>query len=157
VLSTGQGKFSWSILKQPAIKFRIAALVLTGIQAVFDKKIIQNSDLSMAFVSWCVFGAIFSYILCLLNGIKPGYYLKGMTRAIAGKYLFLCASIALMTASTNYAFKHMPVGEALALFQISILISVFLGYRIFREEGLIKKLIGSVIMIAGSLFILLFK
>ncbi|HLO79939.1 MAG TPA: EamA family transporter [Chitinophagaceae bacterium] len=157
VLSTGQGKFSWSILKQPAIKFRIAALVLTGIQAVFDKKIIQNSDLAMAFVSWCTFGALFSYIICLLNGVKPQYYFKGMNRAIAGKYLALCASIALMTASTNYTFKNMPVGEALALFQISILISVFLGYKIFQEQGLIRKLIGSVIMIAGSLFILLFK
>jgi hypothetical protein len=51
----------------------------------------------------------------------------------------------------------MPVGEALALFQISILISVFLGYQVFREGGLIKKLAGSLIMIAGSLFILLLK
>ncbi len=157
VLSTGQEKFSWAILKQPAIKFRIAALVLTGIQAVFDKKIIQSSDLTMAFVSWCVFGALFSYIICLLNGINAGYYFRSMTRPIAWKYLALCASIALMTASTNYSFKNMPVGEALALFQISILISVFLGYKIFQEGGLIKKLVGSVIMITGSLFILLFK
>jgi drug/metabolite transporter (DMT)-like permease len=157
VLSTGQHKFSWSILKQPAIQFRIAALILTGIQAVFDKKIIQNSDLTMAFASWCISGAIFSYFICLLNSVKPAYYFRGMSRPIAGKYLVLCASIALMTASTNYSFKNMPVGEALALFQISILISVFLGYKIFQEQGLIRKLVGSAIMIAGSLFILLFK
>jgi uncharacterized membrane protein len=157
VLSTGQAKFTWSILGQPAIKFRIAALVLTGIQAVFDKKIIQSSNLELAFVSWSVFGSIFSFIICILNSVKPGINLKGMDRAIAMKYLVLCACIALMTLSTNYTFKNMPVGEALALFQVSILISVFLGYKVFQEGGLAKKVIGSVIMIMGSMFILLLK
>jgi uncharacterized membrane protein len=157
VLSTGLEKFSWDLLKQPAIKYRIAALILTGIQAVFDKKIIQNSNLELAFVSWCVFGAFFSFIICLLYNIKPGHYSRSIDRSIAAKYLALCAAIALMTASTNFTFKSMPVGEALALFQISILISVFLGYKVFQEGGLVKKLIGSLIMIAGSLFILLLK
>lgn len=157
VLSTGQEKFSWSILKQPAIRYRMAALVLTGIQAVFDKKIIQSSNLELAFVSWCVFGALFSWLICIISHVKPSDYFRGMDSNIVIKYLALCAAIALMTASTNYSFKKMPVGEALALFQISILISVFLGYQIFREGGLIKKLAGSVIMIAGSLFILLLK
>lgn len=157
VLSTGQEKFSWSILKQPAIRYRMAALVLTGIQAVFDKKIIQSSNLELAFVSWCVFGALFSWLICIANHVKPADYFRGMDRNIVLKYLALCAAIAIMTASTNYSFKKIPVGEALALFQISILISVFLGYHLFEEGGLIKKLAGSVIMIAGSLFILLLK
>lgn len=157
VLSTGQEKFTWSILKQPAIKYRVAALVLTGVQAVFDKKIIQNSNLELAFVSWCVFGAFFSLIICLINNVKLSQYFRSIDQNVTLKYLALCAAIALMTASTNYCFKNMPVGEALALFQISILISVFLGYSIFQEGGLIKKLIGSVIMIIGSLFILLMK
>jgi drug/metabolite transporter (DMT)-like permease len=157
VLSTGPGEFSWSILKQPAIKFRLAALVLTGIQAVFDKKIIQHSNLELAFVSWCVFGALFSFLICIVFRVSIGTCLQSIDPAIASRYLVLCLSIALMTASTNYVFKHMPVGEALALFQISIIISVFLGYRIFSEQGLVKKLIGSAIMITGSLFILLMK
>jgi drug/metabolite transporter (DMT)-like permease len=157
VLSTGSGKFSWSIMKQPAIRFRLAALVLTGIQAVFDKKIILHSNLELAFVSWCVFGAFFSFLICLVFSVSIGTCLRTIDPAIAARYLLLCFSIALMTASTNYVFKHMPVGEALALFQISIIISVFLGYRIFREQGLVKKLIGSGIMIIGSLFILLMK
>ncbi|HSF45417.1 MAG TPA: EamA family transporter [Chitinophagaceae bacterium] len=157
VLSTGPGKFSWSILKQPAIRFRLAALVLTGIQAVFDKKIIQHSNLELAFVSWSVFGAFFSFLICLVYKVNIGNCFHSIDPAIATRYLFLCLSIALMTASTNYVFKHMPVGEALALFQISIIISVFLGYQVFNEGGLVKKLIGSCIMITGSLFILLMK
>jgi drug/metabolite transporter (DMT)-like permease len=157
VLSTGTGKFSWSVFRQSAIRYRMAALVLTGIQAVFDKKIIQHSNLELAFVSWCVFGAIFSFFICILFRVRIGYYLRNIDWGIASRYLLLCLSIAVMTASTNYTFKKMPVGEALALFQVSIIVSVFLGYKIFREVGIVKKLIGSVIMITGSLFILLMK
>jgi drug/metabolite transporter (DMT)-like permease len=104
-----------------------------------------------------VFGAFFSLIICFLNYVKLTHYFRAIDGAIAVKYIALCAAIAMMTASTNYSFKYMPVGEALALFQISILVSVFLGYKVFQEGGLIKKLVGSAIMIAGSLFILLLK
>lgn len=51
----------------------------------------------------------------------------------------------------------MEVGYALALFQLSTIVSIFLGYRIFKEENIMKKLIGSVIMVAGSVMIILLK
>jgi hypothetical protein len=49
----------------------------------------------------------------------------------------------------------MPVGYALSLFQLSAIVSVLLGYRIFREKEIRKKRIGSIIMIAGSCIIIL--
>jgi drug/metabolite transporter (DMT)-like permease len=62
-----------------------------------------------------------------------------------------------MVVCTNYVFKNMQVGAGLALFQISILFSVFLGHHIFKEKGLFKKLVGSFIMIVGSLLIMFLK
>lgn len=155
VLKPENEKLTWSVINTPAIRFRFAALILTGIQAVFDKKIILSSDLEMAFVSWCVFGAIYSFVICRIYSVKIIEHISIMKLPVIVRYLALCTSIALMVASTNYTFKYIPVGEALALFQISILISVFLGYKIFQEQGLIKKVAGSVIMIIGSIFILL--
>ena len=155
VLKPENEKFTWSVINKPAIKFRFAALILTGIQAVFDKKIILSSSLEMAFISWCVFGAVFSFVICRIYSIKIIEHISTMKLPVIGVYLALCASTALMVASTNYTFRSMPVGEALALFQISILVSVFLGYKIFQEQGFIKKLAGSIIMIIGSLCILL--
>ena len=61
------------------------------------------------------------------------------------------------SSATNYVFDHMEVGYALALFQLSTIVSIFLGYRIFKEENITKKLIGSVIMVAGSVMIILLK
>jgi drug/metabolite transporter (DMT)-like permease len=51
----------------------------------------------------------------------------------------------------------MPVGYALSLFQLSTIVSVLLGHRLFQEKDIRKKLIGTAIMIAGSVIIILFK
>jgi drug/metabolite transporter (DMT)-like permease len=51
----------------------------------------------------------------------------------------------------------MPVGYALSLFQLSTIVSVFFGHRFFNEQDIRKKLIGSAIMIAGSVIIILLK
>ena len=72
-------------------------------------------------------------------------------------YFYLVLCIGTMQYTTNYVFDHMEVGYALALFQLSTIVSIFLGYRIFKEENITKKLIGSVIMVAGSVMIILFN
>lgn len=49
------------------------------------------------------------------------------------------------------------VGYALSLFQLSTIVSVLLGYRFFKERDIRKKLIGSAIMIIGSIVIIFLK
>jgi drug/metabolite transporter (DMT)-like permease len=51
----------------------------------------------------------------------------------------------------------MPVGYALALFQLSVILTVILGHKVFREEKLWQKLLGSAIMISGSIIIIILK
>ena len=60
-----------------------------------------------------------------------------------------------MQYSTNYVFSKINVAHALALFQLSTIISIFLGVNIFKEESLIKKLIASIIMIFGATLLIL--
>ena len=60
-----------------------------------------------------------------------------------------------MQYSTNYIFEKMNVAYALALFQLSSIVSVFLGANIFKEEGLQRKLIASIIMLIGACIIIL--
>lgn len=157
VLDNGNEKFSWKIFKQPAIQYRIAALFLTGIQAVTDKQVILLSNLKYAFAGWCVFGFIFSIPLFIFSGLTIKSQMKLLTGSMLIKYFFLAASIGVMVLCTNYVFKNMQVGIALALFQISILVNVFFGHHFFKELGLVKKLIGASIMVAGSILIILLK
>jgi drug/metabolite transporter (DMT)-like permease len=157
VLDTTEEKFSWKLLKQPAIQYRIAALILTGIQAVLDKKVIEHSNLHIAFAGWSIFGASFSFLFILFTKVSLKNEVKKINPAIAIKYLLLVVTVGIMLASTNYTLSNMPVGYALALFQLSILLTVILGHQFFNEQHLVKKLIGASIMIAGSVLIILLK
>lgn len=155
VLENDAGKFSWTIFKQRSIQFRIAALVLTGVQAVTDKQVILHSNLKFAFAGWCIFGFIFSIPLFLTSKVGFKNQIQQISTLGMLKYTGLVISIAIMVVSTNYAFMQMQVGAALALFQISILVSVLFGHHFFKEKGLVKKIAGSIIMVGGSLLIIL--
>jgi drug/metabolite transporter (DMT)-like permease len=157
VLDTTEERFSWAILKKSEIQFRIWAMILTAIEAVFIKKIIIVSSPTLAFVSWCWFGAIFSFLLLFAYRLDFKKELKKVDRSDLSKYALLVVCVGTMQFTTNYAFDHMPVGYALSLFQLSTIVSVLLGHRIFKELGIRKKLIGTAIMIVGSIVIILLK
>jgi drug/metabolite transporter (DMT)-like permease len=157
VLDTTEERFSWSLLKRADIQFRIWAMILTAIEAVFVKKVILASSTTLAFFSWCFFGAIFSFVLSLIYRINLRTEMLRIGSNHLLKYAFLIFCVGTMQFTTNYAFAHMHVGYALSLFQLSIIVSVLFGHRFFKEQDIRKKLIGSAIMIIGSVVIILLK
>ena len=131
-----------------AILYRFIALICSGSEAIFIKKIILATGSLNTFILWCLAGLIFSAIPVILSKQKPS--VRDM------KYqILLILAVGIMQLSTNFVFERMNVSYALALFQLSTLLSVFLGVNIFNEKNLKKKVIGSVIMIAGAIILLL--
>lgn len=158
VLDSTEERFSWKLLKKPEIQFRMWAMILTAIEAVFIKRVILASSTTLAFMSWCVFGALFSFIVLFFYKVRiPMEFKRTLKRQYLSKFLLLIGCIGTMQFTTNYAFAHMPVGYALSLFQLSIIISVIFGYQFFKEKDIRKKIIGSLIMIVGSVLIILLK
>lgn len=157
VLDTTEERFSWNLLRRPEIQYRLWAMILAAIEAVLIKKIILVSSVSVAFISWCVFGAIFSFLLLKIYRVRIKTEWMHINQSAILRYLALISCVGLMQISTNYALDHLQVGYALSFFQLSILLSVFFGYRFFQETDLRKKLLGSVIMIIGSVLIILLK
>ena len=155
VLDTMKERFSWSLLKNKEIQYRIWAMILTAIEAVFIKKVILYSSTIVSFIFWCWFGAFFSFVLLFFFKVRLIKEIKQVKLHHLLTYGFLVLSIGTMQYTTNYVFSHMNVGYALALFQLSTIISIFLGYRIFKEQNIKKKLLGAVIMIAVSVVIIL--
>ena len=131
-------------------------MIFTAIEAIFIKKVIQLSDVTTSFIMWCWFGALFSFILLLLFNVDKKEQLKKSNKSIAGIFLLQITCVGLMQLSTNYVFDNMDVSYALALFQLSTIVAVILGYLVFNEKKIGKKLFGSFIMITGSVIILLF-
>ena len=143
--------FSFSLLKRKDIQYRFFALILTGTEAAILKRIIIMSSVETCFIFWCLSGLLWSFFIIFILKRKIKLPEKELI-----KYLFLIAvCLGLMQYSTNYVFERMNVGFALALFQLSSVITVFLGYKFFKEENIIKKLTGTAIMLSGSVLIIL--
>lgn len=157
VLDTTKERFSIALLKKSEIQFRLWAMILTAVEAVFVKKVIVASSTTTAFMTWCYSGAFFSFVLLFIY--KPDFLkeIKKTDRVDVYKYIFLVICIGIMQLTTNYAIEHMDVGYALSLFQLSTIISVFFGYRFFQEQDIRKKLVGSAIMIIGSAVIIVLR
>lgn len=150
---------SYFILESPKallrkdIQYRIYALIFTAIEAVFIKKVIILSSIASSFIISSFLGAIFSY---LIMRILENEKLHIPTKKNSIMYISTTLCFAIMTFTTAYVFKYMNVGYALYLFQLSIILNVILGYKLFNEKNLIKKLLGSLIILIGSAAILIF-
>jgi drug/metabolite transporter (DMT)-like permease len=155
VLSTTKEKFSWAVFKRADIQYRLLAMLFAAVEAVLIKKVIIYSSPEVSFIIWCWFGALFSFIILLYQKsiiLDKQWSLTGLHFK---KYVMLIFCIGLMQFTTSYTFENMPVAYALALFQLSALVSVLLGHSYFKEEEVIKKLVGATIMVAGSALIIL--
>ena len=131
-----------------AILYRVIALICSGTEAVFIKKIILLCGANNCFILWGLSGLIFSSAFVLFSKHKP--VIKDY------KYqILLILAVGIMQYSTNFVFERMNVSYALALFQLSTLLSVFLGANIFHEKNFKKKIIGSLIMISGAVILIL--
>ena len=150
---------SYFILETPKaflrkdIQYRIYALIFSAIEAVFIKKVIILSSITTSFIISSFLGAIFSFIIMKLFTEKN---IKIPSKRHSIMYILTALCFGLMTLTTAYVFRYMNVGYALSLFQLSIIINVILGYKLFNEKNLLKKLIGSLIILIGSATIMIY-
>ncbi len=150
--------FSLVIFKQKDVQYRFFALFFSAIDALYLKKIIIATSADLAFVSWCLGGFLFSFIAFLYTqknaSFRPHFRIL---KKYKWYFLALGLSSGLMQLSTNYAFEGIQVSYALALFQISALVSVLFGVQFFEEKQLWRKLAGASVMVVGAVLIILFK
>jgi drug/metabolite transporter (DMT)-like permease len=58
-----------------------------------------------------------------------------------------------MQVTTLLTLGKLQVGYSLALFQLSTLITVYLGHRYFQERSIRRRLLGSLVMVIGAMLI----
>lgn len=151
IFDTVKEGFSFKLFKRKDIILRFCALFLTGAEAAVLKKIILISSPAECFILWCFSGFAFSLILVLLLKKK----LQPLFKKDLLSIFVIAVCLGLMQFSTNIVFEKLNVGLSLALFQLSSIIAIIFGYKVFKESHIVKKLIGAIIMIAGSCLILL--
>jgi drug/metabolite transporter (DMT)-like permease len=141
--------------RQRGVQFRFAALALSATEAIFLKKALLLSSPLITFIFWSILGLpIAATAILLLRGrrLKNEFV---VLRHHWRTYLWLATTTGVMQLTSLLTFGKLQVGYSLALFQLSTLISVFLGYRYFQEGQIRKRLVGSLIMAAGAALIVL--
>jgi drug/metabolite transporter (DMT)-like permease len=135
------------------VQLRFAALAFSATEAVFLKRAILHSSPMITFLFWSILGlpVAAAAVVILLRG-AVGQEMLRLGRHWR-TYLWLALTTGLMQATTLLTFGTLQVGYSLALFQLSTLISVFLGYRYFEERNIRRRLLGSAIMVAGAVLI----
>ncbi len=144
-----------SFFRERGIQFRLAALALSATEAIFLKRALLLSSPLTTFVFWSILGLpIAGAAMVLLRRRQLGNEVAVFHQHWP-TYLRLAIATGTMQLTSLLTFGKLQVGYSLALFQLSTLISVFLGHRYFQEGQIRKRLVGSAIMAAGAAMIVL--
>lgn len=148
-MKPGQNAFA-RFLTDRGVQFRLAALVLTAVEAVFLKLALVASSPLATFSVWSILCLAFVAPLA----VRFGNVNEGVRTAWASKRscLMLGVTTGLMQFSTIIVFSGFQVAAALALFQTSTLVSVVLGWHVFGEKNVAQRLCVT-LMVVGAMLI----
>lgn len=135
------------------VQYRVAALILSAIEAVFLKRALIASSPLATFAVWSVLSLVF---VAPLAG-RLGNVRAGVWNAWTSKWncLMLAITTGLMQLSTIVVFSGFQVAAALALFQTSTLVSVVLGWHVFGERNVARRFVGAIVMAGGAILIVI--
>jgi drug/metabolite transporter (DMT)-like permease len=135
------------------VQLRLAALGCSATEAVFLKRAQGYGSPATTFLAWVFLGVVPAALAAaLLLRSDLGPQLHRLRREWAS-YGALAITTGAMQLATLLVFRVMPVGYALALFQLSAVVSVLLGARYFAERSIGRRLAGSAVMVTGAALI----
>jgi len=148
-----RANLSW--WKEQGTLYRLLSLVMTACSSIFLKAASQEASPMHTFVAWAVTGAPVAIVcLKLFTPVRVEEIGQEMKKRFAS-FLWLGILFLVLQILTLYLFAMMKVAYALALFQLNALAHVFLGWKIFREKNILPRALGSAIMLAGAVILIL--
>jgi drug/metabolite transporter (DMT)-like permease len=136
------------------VQARFLSILLFSIGTVFLKGSLEHSGPLETLIFWSLFGLP---LILLANAFLTTERLADNIKNSQPHVLPIAATgltVFVMQYLTLVLLSQMLIAYALALFQLGMLLQVFLGYRIFNEPHVIRRLMASLVMIAGSLLVL---
>ena len=139
-------------VREPGVQLRFAALICSATEAVFLKRALIAASPLTAFLVWTVSCFALASVGAALR--RKGAVAE-LTRLVREwrTLLWLAVTTGVMQLTTLVTFGKLQVGYSLALFQLSALVTVYLGHRYFQERNIRRRLAGSAIMVTGAILI----
>ncbi len=144
----------WNLFRQRGVQYRFLSILLFSIGTLPLKNAVLSGGALATTLYWCLFGLPFSVVLYYWFGGKRLQVDWQTAKQHRSHFLWLGSFIFLMQYTTMLVFSQLLVAYSLALFQLSMVLQVFLGYRIFHEKHILRRLSACGVMIAGCLLVL---
>jgi len=142
------------LVLEKGVQYRFLSILLFSIGTLPLKQAVILGDVLATTVFWCLIGfplAIIAYTVFLKDKFKSDV---AQFKNNLAQFIYLGCLIFLMQYMTMIVFSQLLIAYSLALFQLAMVLQVFLGYRIFDEKHMVRRLAASMIMIVGSLLVL---
>lgn len=147
------GRALAALARDRGVRLRTLSLGMTALSAVILKAALAAASPAQAFIAWVLVNTPVAAGAWLLFGRRqPSWH---HLRTHAGALLLVALLFLLMQYFTLQVFARMHVAYALSIFQLSALLNVFFGYRVFRERHILQRALGSAIMIVGAAMLIL--
>ncbi|MBT3505067.1 MAG: EamA family transporter [Piscirickettsiaceae bacterium] len=135
------------------VQHRFLSILFFSVGTLPLKNAVIEGQALATTVFWCLFGFPLAIISYRLWSTKPMSTSKQLETALP-QILTLGSLMFLMQYTTMLVLESTLIAYSLALFQLSMVLQVFLGYRIFKEQNIRQRLVACLIMILGSLLVL---
>lgn len=143
-----------SLLSQRGVQLRFLSILLFSVGTLPLKNAVVTGGPLATTLFWCLIGlplATVIYFLFSSQSLKKDWQ---QSHSKLRDFLWLGTLIFAMQYCTMLLLENLLIAYALALFQLSMVLQVFLGYRIFHEGHLYRRLAACSVMIIGCLLVL---
>lgn len=151
--AAGQSRLM-TLIQDRGVQYRFLSIVLFSIGTLPLKNAVVSGGPLAATVFWCLIGlplAASLYWAFNRQQLRTDWQICQQQRSAL---LALGALIFVMQYTTLLLFSQLLIAYSLALFQLSMVLHVILGYRFFNEKQLLRRLAACGVMISGCIMVL---
>lgn len=139
---------------EKGVQYRFLSIFLFSVGTLPLKNAVVAGGALETTVFWCLIGfplAVVVHSFFLKDNFSKDYQ---QSKNHVHRFLYLGILMFLMQYMTMLVFSQMLIAYSLALFQLGMVLQVFLGYKIFNEKNILRRLVASLVMVAGSILVL---
>lgn len=143
-----------ALFRERGVQYRFLSILLFSIGTMPLKTAVLSGGALAATVYWCLLGMP---LAVGMQSVFRGQTLQAdwqQARPQWPWFIYLGILMFLMQLMTLLVLSELLIAYSLALFQLSMVLQVFLGYRIFNEPHFWRRLAACSVMVAGSLIII---
>ncbi|MFB6199999.1 MAG: EamA family transporter [Candidatus Nanohaloarchaea archaeon] len=147
-----------SLKQQESLKPALIAIfsaVIFSVAAVADRFATQIVDPKT--YTMMIYSFMFAGYLPLLDKQESKSYETIKNQLLKHPKLYLVSGMMAVAASLMIftSFSMAPASKVIPLLQLQVLVSIIAGGKLFKEQKIMRKTLGSTIMITGILFVML--